>query len=562
MMKSSVLPSVLCIAGSLLFLTRYASEVEHWSPSNAYSKGLSFRKRFQHEIVKKTKLPQLAAKTESAQVVFRDWNAEQIDSRIEDDRPRPHIIIPPTDSSGKVARGNLALDGLGPGRSQAAGAKNISSCRPDQLVYIYDLSPEFNVATVTTDCATNRFWAVHPRNACQIYSPEHWGIGPPLKDEKFAELGSDPQMWADTGQHALEVMFHQYMTNLYPCRTHDSEAAAAFYVPLYTGILWQIHSAQCATNNCPQPSPLLGLGNRLEETLKRMPYLERNEGRDHFTTMGYVTDLAVEDFTCCKSKLLNMAYTRAMTLLGIEPAYAHEERQVSIPYPTSFHPVSLSDIAAHQTLVASSHRPIFVSFAGSFKRPGLHSGRALRGALQEHCARAPDFCHVAACENVCGAAESFELYLRSTFCLQPPGDSPTRRGVFDALQAGCIPVIFQPKTINPYAHFLRPDWGRYSVFVPEDDVINGATDVIEFLRNVSDVEIEAKRKRIVKVLPRIVYRNVARTLLGKMDVAGSDYQGPVIGWTGAYEVAIDAALEKIRDRMQTRNASNAATETV
>ena len=32
------------------------------------------------------------------------------------------------------------------------------------------------------------------------------------------------------------------------------------------------------------------------------------------------------------------------------------------------------------------------------------------------------------------------LYLLTTFCLMPPGDTPSRRGFWDALLMGCIPV--------------------------------------------------------------------------------------------------------------------------
>ena len=36
---------------------------------------------------------------------------------------------------------------------------------------------------------------------------------------------------------------------------------------------------------------------------------------------------------------------------------------------------------------------------------------------------------------------AWELYATSVFCFQPGGDSATRRGFFDSLLFGCIPVI-------------------------------------------------------------------------------------------------------------------------
>ena len=39
-------------------------------------------------------------------------------------------------------------------------------------------------------------------------------------------------------------------------------------------------------------------------------------------------------------------------------------------------------------------------------------------------------------------AQIGQLYASSIFCLQPPGDAVSRKGVVDALLLGCIPVLF------------------------------------------------------------------------------------------------------------------------
>ncbi|XWS09224.1 hypothetical protein CRYUN_Cryun40dG0067200 [Craigia yunnanensis] len=36
------------------------------------------------------------------------------------------------------------------------------------------------------------------------------------------------------------------------------------------------------------------------------------------------------------------------------------------------------------------------------------------------------------------------VFQSSIFCLQPLGDSYTRRSIFDSILAGCIPVLFHP----------------------------------------------------------------------------------------------------------------------
>ena len=41
------------------------------------------------------------------------------------------------------------------------------------------------------------------------------------------------------------------------------------------------------------------------------------------------------------------------------------------------------------------------------------------------------------------------LYWNATFCLQPPGDAVSRKGVLDALVLGCIPVLFHVRLDAP-----------------------------------------------------------------------------------------------------------------
>jgi hypothetical protein len=87
-----------------------------------------------------------------------------------------------------------------------------SDCRPNELIYVYDLPSEFHVDVLGPSCAASNFWAIHPRNACVVYSPEDGGSGSRLTGTEVAYLdgiGSPDESWADTGQFALEIMFHR-----------------------------------------------------------------------------------------------------------------------------------------------------------------------------------------------------------------------------------------------------------------------------------------------------------------------------------------------------------------
>ena len=57
------------------------------------------------------------------------------------------------------------------------------------------------------------------------------------------------------------------------------------------------------------------------------------------------------------------------------------------------------------------------------------------------------------------------LYLRrmlaSTFCLAPRGDTPSSRRTYEAIAAGCIPVIIADELRLPFSRRLH--WDRFSV---------------------------------------------------------------------------------------------------
>jgi hypothetical protein len=63
------------------------------------------------------------------------------------------------------------------------------------------------------------------------------------------------------------------------------------------------------------------------------------------------------------------------------------------------------------------------------------------------------------------------LCLLSTFCLTPPGDTPTRRGFWDALLMGCVPVVFSELSRRWPWHLPRAIVPSVSVMVPEADVV-------------------------------------------------------------------------------------------
>jgi len=97
--------------------------------------------------------------------------------------------------------------------------------------------------------------------------------------------------------------------------------------------------------------------------------------------------------------------------------------------------------------------------------------------------------------------------MQSEFCLQPPGDSPTRRSLFDSLIAGCIPVLFNLFTAYyKYLWHLPVNESSYSVYIAEETVEEKNINVIEALQKIPEEQRKEMRKTIFqKIMPALVY---------------------------------------------------------
>jgi hypothetical protein len=105
----------------------------------------------------------------------------------------------------------------------------------------------------------------------------------------------------------------------------------------------------------------------------------------------------------------------------------------------------------------------------------------------------------------------FTAPLQSTFCLTPPGDVPTRKGFFDAIGAGCIPVVFN----NYSAHWQwRWNLGIQNALDTCIMIGNGLNnlhhnDVIQYLIDLQDNHpevVQKKREAIARVASTLQYR--------------------------------------------------------
>ncbi|KAL0329787.1 UNVERIFIED_CONTAM: Xyloglucan-specific galacturonosyltransferase 1 [Sesamum radiatum] len=345
---------------------------------------------------------------------------------------------------------------------------NNSTCE-GRGIYVYDLPTKFN-KDLLAQCGDLIPW----EDFCRFLSNDAFG-------EPIQKLGRG---WHHTHQYSLEPIFHARVLK-HPCRVYDQNAARLFYVPYYGGLdilRWHFKNA----SDDVKDSLALDLVRWLES---QDPWY-RNLGKDHVFVLGKISwDFRRNDKSSWGTRLLEFDEMQNPVKLLIERHPWHPN-DIGIPHPTFFHPQTDDDIVTWQLKVIKSKRRNLVSFAGA-ARPG--SSDSIRTILIEQCLSTSNNCEFLNCTSgQCDQPESIvELFLESEFCLQPPGDSPTRKSVFDLLVSGCIPVLFDPFTAYyQYPWHFPASHDKYSVFIDKEDVTKKSVDVVERLMKIPDRERE------------------------------------------------------------------------
>lgn len=172
---------------------------------------------------------------------------------------------------------------------------------------------------------------------------------------------------------------------------------------------------------------------------------------------------------------------------------------------------------------------------------GGGGGPNVRGSIKAECENRTDLCEVVDCsDGVCthDPIRFMKPMLRSDFCLQPPGDTPTRRSTFDSILAGCIPVFFEDISAKmQYGwHMPKKQYDEFSVFIPKEDVVFNGVRIVDVLEGISRARVRRMREKVLELVPRIMYRRYGSSdgLREKKD---------------AFDIAIDGVLRRIKRRV-------------
>ncbi|KAF8709896.1 hypothetical protein HU200_029610 [Digitaria exilis] len=397
------------------------------------------------------------------------------------------------------------------------------TCR-GRYVYMHDLPPRFNADIIRNCRKTEDHWA----DMCRFL--RNAGLGRPLADRIDGVIKSEAG-WYDTHQFALDAIFHNRMKQ-YECLTTDSSKASAVFVPFYAG--FDFVRYHWGYDNATRDAASYDLTN----WLMSQPEWRRMGGRDHFLVAGRTG----WDFRRSNNvdpdwgnDLLVMPAGRNMSVLVLESAMLHGN-DYPVPYPTYFHPRSDADVLRWQDRVRSQRRTWLMAFVGA-PRPDVPINIRVRDHVIAQCKASTTACTMLGCARATGSTQChtpgniMRLFQKTIFCLQPPGDTCTRRSAFDSMVAGCIPVFFHTgSAYKQYRWHLPGDHHRYSVYIPDADVRQRNVSIEAVLRAIPPATVERMREEVIRLIPRVLYadpRSKLETVKDAVDIAIDGILGTV-----------------------------------
>ena len=321
----------------------------------------------------------------------------------------------------------------------------------------------------------------------KCYEDTHGGLAPETDED------------GEHAQNMAEVWMHRAMLS-HPRRVLNPEHANMFYIPLYITV---------SSDAVPMAGSLLCRGithyERLEIALDylehKSKFFKRLGGADHFFTCSWWR---------CGPALGNRArvvLSRTVLAINESPPAQNDwarweclNRVVTIPYVASS---KLTSTGIDHHLKLDRQIPFY--FAGRSR------GRIERENLSIIQEEFPESSIGVTTWDWTDGPDTYADHIsNSKYCLCPRGDTLSSRRLYDAIAAGCIPVMSDSQVEDgnvPYPNQLA--YKSFS-FVFEDSVFLNRTLLLEkarMLRSIPDEHLVTKRMHLAFARSVLVYSN-------------------------------------------------------
>ena len=312
-----------------------------------------------------------------------------------------------------------------------------------------------------------------------------------------------------TDQYSLfQLIYNRAIKD--PRRTMDPSKATSFLIPydFASDVAFMTKRSGKKTSmdfrRCP-------LGDQVSSLLRASEWFQRKQGRDHLLMVGmnyamdhYILKPKCKSFLLACSNCTKLAIDDYSYLYGnpLDGTTVRGDYWHAVPFPSDFHWTTKTKPPFPWE---NQHRPLLVSYVGSDKSY-YGPARKIRQSIISYCNAHPSICqHQTYGANGTRDRTAVDGYnphaasQASVFCFQPIGDLMTRKGLFDAILMGCIPVTFDvlTATVMYTWHWSELFWKAVSIEMPHNDVAHHHKDPVEYLyhltQNLSAVIKEKQR---------------------------------------------------------------------
>ena len=343
---------------------------------------------------------------------------------------------------------------------------------------------------------------------------EHYGAGR-LIDANNSEH--------KTSQFGLfKLMYERALID--PRRTLNPTEAVSFLIPYDFGMdaTFFETNGRMRKTQCPLADSVLKL-------LKASPYFHAKNGHDHtlIVSVNQNMDYFFGAHACMNIFHICWNCTKVSIdeYMFIAKNRNHELKKRGInwhavPFPSDYHytgdyiqhninskdSISIST-APWERPSKVENRSVLISFLGN-ARKFSQINTLIREALVAQCQNHTDICsHGTYKHDTTAGISGPNLESRhAIFCLQPPGDMPTRKSVFDSILSGCIPVLFHPLTARYMYewHLKQTGWEKIALNFdkPEENqgLLNGTLNIMTTLHDIyiNQPELIAEKRQYIR----------------------------------------------------------------
>jgi len=201
--------------------------------------------------------------------------------------------------------------------------------------------------------------------------------------------------------------------------------------------------------------------------------------------------------------------TKASIRLVVDADHSCKDsaRAVAVPYVVS-RPEWLVAARLPAAAEVEASRTTLIFFRGHLPRSYVDQGASLRGTLLRRLqGHADDVIIEAATSTKNASYQPHRLYLQrmltSRFCLAPRGDSASSRRIYEAIAAGCIPVIIADRLQLPFARRLK--WPSFSVRISEAEALADPLAIVRTVRAIAPERVAAMRAELLRARPSFLF---------------------------------------------------------